>query len=1023
MLYKKNLSERLDDDLFRNPTAEYRGAPFWAWNTELDQEELLWQIEQLKKMGFGGFHIHSRTGMATEYLSEDFMSLVRACNEKGKSENMLTWLYDEDRWPSGFAGGYVTKDPRTRKKYLHFTVTPLEDTTDQKTGYETGKPYLLTCYDIVLNNDGTLKSYHQISEQDPADGTKWYAYVSTPVAGADGRFNGQTYVDVLSEDAIKKFIEITCNAYYKAVGEEFGKSIPAIFTDEPQFHGKQVLPFANSKKDVQLPYTTDLAETFLQKYGMDLIQHLPELLWDLPNGIPSQARYFYHDHVCERFSHAFMDQYGKWCDEHGFCLTGHVMYEDTLQSQTQSIGEAMRTYRSFGLPGIDLLCNRNTLVTAKQCQSVVNQYGREAMLSELYGVTGWDFDFRGHKYQGDWQAAMGVSVRVPHLSWVSMKGSAKRDYPASIHYQSAWYQEYPYIEDHFARINTALTRGKPYVQVGVIHPIESYWLHYGPNDNTFDIRAQLQTNFDLVTNSLLFGTIDFDYICESLLPSQYSESNDAKLHVGKMEYSAIVVPGMETIRSSTLAILEKFHAMGGKLIFVGDCPRYVDAVISDRVKVLYDNSIVTQFSCADILSALENERDVRLKNDKGMSTTNLIYRMRLDGKGKWLFLAHGQKDSGTQNLKIEIKGSYVPTIYDTITGNIYPASYAIKDGVTVVSHRLYCSDSLLLHLEECKDEVALLPSQNARKAIAEINFKTNVHYTLSEPNVLVLDMPQLSFDGISWEPIEEIRRIDKALRQTYNYPMTNSNDIQPWTIENEAPTVFPYLKFEFESEVDVPCQLAYEDACEIIWNGESVVVTNEGFFVDKSIRTMTLGQIKQGRNELIVKTPFGKRINLENYFLLGDFGVRVCGCIPTVIAKPKQLAFDSLKSQGFPFYGANVTYKTEFSLDFPADIAIGADKYIGALIGVRIDGEDLGKIVFSPYKIYKNGLCEGKHTLELTLFGTRGNTFNPLHNCSGATTTAPNYWYVSGTNWCYEYVLKDMGILKSPIIEIFDKSE
>ena len=154
-------------------------------------------------------------------------------------------------------------------------------------------------------------------------------------------------------------------------------------------------------------------------------------------------------------------------------LTGHMMEEPTLKSQTAALGEAMRSYRSFQLPGIDMLCGSREFTTAKQAQSAVHQYGRPGMTSELYGVTGWDFDFRGHKLHGDWQAALGVTVRVQHLAWVSMKGEAKRDYPASINDQSPWWQDYAYIEDHFARLNTALTRGKPVVRVGVIHPVES----------------------------------------------------------------------------------------------------------------------------------------------------------------------------------------------------------------------------------------------------------------------------------------------------------------------------------------------------------------------------------------------------------------------------------------------------------------------------------------------------------------------------------------------------------------------
>lgn len=159
-------------------------------------------------------------------------------------------------------------------------------------------------------------------------------------------------------------------------------------------------------------------------------------------------------------------------------------------------------------------------------------------MSELYGVTNWDFDFRGHKFQGDWQAALGVTVRVPHLSWVSMAGEAKRHYPASIHYQSPWYKEYPLIENHFARLNTALTRGTPLVSIDVIHPVESFWITTGPTAQCGVQRQMLEENFATVTDWLLGSQLDFDFICESQLPS-LADEKDAK-KVGRMHYDAIV---------------------------------------------------------------------------------------------------------------------------------------------------------------------------------------------------------------------------------------------------------------------------------------------------------------------------------------------------------------------------------------------------------------------------------------------------------------------------------------------------
>ena len=98
MLYKKNIAPKLEAELFKNPTAEYRGTPFWAWNCKLDQKELEWQLEIFKKMGFGGGHMHVRTGMATEYLSDEYMALIKACVEifdKKKPDNLLKTVLNQ----------------------------------------------------------------------------------------------------------------------------------------------------------------------------------------------------------------------------------------------------------------------------------------------------------------------------------------------------------------------------------------------------------------------------------------------------------------------------------------------------------------------------------------------------------------------------------------------------------------------------------------------------------------------------------------------------------------------------------------------------------------------------------------------------------------------------------------------------------------------------------------------------------------------------------------------------------------
>ncbi|MCH5213527.1 MAG: hypothetical protein J1G06_10980, partial [Oscillospiraceae bacterium] len=120
-MYFKN-SENLDMDLFKSPTSQYRGVPFWSWNCKLEKNELLRQIDCLREMGFGGFNMHARSGLDTKYLGDEFMGLVADCAKYAEEQNMLAWLYDEDRYPSGAAGGYVTKKIENRQKYILFTT-------------------------------------------------------------------------------------------------------------------------------------------------------------------------------------------------------------------------------------------------------------------------------------------------------------------------------------------------------------------------------------------------------------------------------------------------------------------------------------------------------------------------------------------------------------------------------------------------------------------------------------------------------------------------------------------------------------------------------------------------------------------------------------------------------------------------------------------------------------------------------------------------------------------------------------
>ena len=178
MLYPKNQMPRLSDELFRHPTSEYRAAPFWAWNCKLEKDELLRQLDVLRQMGMGGAHMHVRTGMGTPYLSDEFMSLIKGCIDKCKADGMLAWLYDEDRWPSGAAGGIVTREEKYRARHLLFTTQPSTGKAGSESREMSGAAtrsdcgWLLACYDVELDDEGCLQHAKRTEEDEAAAGVK-----------------------------------------------------------------------------------------------------------------------------------------------------------------------------------------------------------------------------------------------------------------------------------------------------------------------------------------------------------------------------------------------------------------------------------------------------------------------------------------------------------------------------------------------------------------------------------------------------------------------------------------------------------------------------------------------------------------------------------------------------------------------------------------------------------------------------------------------------------------------------------
>ena len=1020
----KRAAEKLET-LFADPPAEYRGKPFWAWNGRLEAEELRRQVRVMKRMGLGGFFMHSRVGLATPYLSDEWFRMIRACMDEAGRQGMEAWLYDEDRWPSGAAGGLVTSDERYRQRRLALLVLDPGQRLPED---------ILAVFCATVDGcraTGVRRLPADFSPSDVAEGQKVLAFV-VRTAPPSPWYNGGAYLDTMSHEAVQRFIEITHEAYRKHVGQQFGGLIPGIFTDEPNYGGVVGAVGVTEPCVGELQWTGQLPRVFQERYGRDLLDDLPELFFEVEGRQTSGTRYRYVDCCAHLFADAFGRQVGEWCGRNSLPLTGHVLAESTLCSQTGVVGSAMRPCEFMQIPGIDILTEHWwEYSTAKQCASVTHQMGRRWMLSELYGCTGWDFGFEGHKLVGDWQAALGVNLRCQHLSWYTMAGQAKRDYPASISFQSPWWPHYRKVEDYFARVGVLMSHGEPVRRLLVVHPVESVWCRLAFTRGEDETVQALEKSFDDLLHWLLEEHIDFDYGDEDIMSRHAAlvAGPEPRFRVGRAEYNAVLAPPMLTIRSSTLALLRQCAEAGVAVFLCGEPPRCVDGQAA--APDLPDNVPQLPYNRRELVRALSpNARVLSILDEHGNEKREVLYQLRRDGEAWYLFMCntHRELDTGPLTVRLEAEGHV--QLWDAETGERFAVESQRQDGLLRFETRMAPAGSRLFVISSQREELSAPPEfvETRKIDLSGAAWQTQ----LSEPNVLVLDRARRRVADGEWRGPQEILRADTRIRESIGLPARGGQMVQPWARppQQEGPSAAIELLYTFEVEQvpPGPLFLAMEqpERLEAAINGRPIAAEGEsGWWVDPAIRMLPLdvGMMKRGRNELLLQGTFDGDSNLEAIFILGAFAADVAGVQARIIGPLAPVHFGDWTVQGLPFYGGSVIYRTQCQAEAAEGerVFVEVPKFAGSCVRVLVDGKEAGIIGWQPYEVdITEFLSDGQAAeIAVEVVSHRRNTFGPLHHVEAAPAwVGPAEFTTDGQQWRDDYNLVPCGCLSAPRLSV-----
>jgi hypothetical protein len=294
---------------FRNPSDRYRTLQiihnFDSFGT--DEASLRQRLEWLKSTGIGGLvcNVSFKDYMRSEEQWRIFLTGLKVAEELG----LHLWLYDEEGYPSGAAGGLVLE----RNPDLEAIGLVRKAGADGKPRYEVQRMY---------------------------EGTHCTENV----------YKKRRYVNLLHPMATRIFIEVTHEAYARRI-PNLGKRIHAIFTDEPSLMTTYIRPPADALP--ALPWVEDLPEQFKRRKGYDLMPHLESLYTD--TGSHRGVRCDFYEVVAQLVAERYLGQIQQWCRKHGIASSGHLLAEEKLLWHVMYYGDLFTCLRRMDIPGIDIL--------------------------------------------------------------------------------------------------------------------------------------------------------------------------------------------------------------------------------------------------------------------------------------------------------------------------------------------------------------------------------------------------------------------------------------------------------------------------------------------------------------------------------------------------------------------------------------------------------------------------------------------------------------------------------------------
>ncbi|MDX9880434.1 MAG: glycosyl hydrolase [Prolixibacteraceae bacterium] len=982
--------------LLPDPPAAYRSIPLWDWNDSISEKEIAFQMEEFKKAGIGGVFVHPRPGLITEYISENWHQLFDFTVKKGRELGMEVWIYDENSYPSGFAGGHVPAEMPDSYKHgagLSMEIQQVFNALPTDT------------FEVILKQTetGFIDITANCNEEAGKQGT-YYLFKRTYPANSPW-YGGFTYVDLLYPGVTEKFLELTMKGYEKYNKADFGKTVKGIFTDEPN------LEAAMSKGPV-FRWTPDLWQVFEDRWGYNLKTQLPSLVDEV--GDWKKVRHNYYELVLELFIDRWAKPNYEYCEANNLEWTGHY-WEHGWPEPTHGFDEAA-FYIWHHRPGVDMLGSTLTpdglggqfgnTRAIRELRSAANQAGWGRTLSETYGGGGYEMDFRNFKRLADWQCVFGVNFVNQHLSYFTMKGVRKFDYPPSFSYHEPWWDNYRLMGDYLARISMATAAGEQVNETLVLQPNTSAWMYFSRVNKNPQIN-NIRDDFKFFVNRLEQKHFEYDLGSEKVLRDLGSVSG-GKFNVGKRSYRLVVLPKeMENIDGHTFELLKKFLAGGGKVLSFRNEIERIDGSLRDEVAKLqnkYPEQWIVAGSVEDkLVTECFRANDFTMAN---LSENNeLFHQRRILHDGQLVFVVNSS-ETAMASAKIQAEGKSVVKI-DLFSGeqNLTPFE---KEGKDVrFEFELPPVGSALYFISGKEENFPALKMQGKEPEKLAASGKMEIK-PLSD-NILTIDYLDLKTAKSEQKNIHFMKALIGLFNENgvaFGNPWQHKIQYKKRYLELD--TLFNEGSgFEATYHVQVAKQMNPDGLKKLkavverpeLWtvkvNGNVVSPKPGQYWIDKDFPVFEMGiYLHPGANEItLTASRMSVFAELMPVYILGDFSL-----IPLAagfeIDNPKPVQPGSWIQSGMPFYSQKVAYTKKFIIENnQAEFVVGLNEWKGTICEVVVNGEKAGVIAWPPYRLdVSKWMKQGENTVTVNVTGSLKNTFGYFYRPNTKWIHGPGEW-------------------------------